>query len=303
MSSLSGWIIYREDPELIKQETYEVDRLLDTAARYDIDLKVVRPEQVDILLSLENRKSVLLDGAEVALPDFVLPRMGAGTDAHALAVIAHLELLGVWSLNSSVAVEAAADKLHHIAVLAEADLPIPDTMLLQQPFRYDIIESHFGYPCIVKVRAGSQGVGVHLIENSDSLKSLLDGIDMPEQSYNLIVQKFIKSSSGRDLRVIVIGGRAVGAMERIAKEGFKANVSQGGSARPFEVTSEVEWLCLEIAKACDMDIVGVDLLFDDDGFKICEINSSPGFQGMEEYVGVDVPDQIFKYIQIKARQF
>ena len=57
MSKLSGWIIYREDPELIKQETYEVDRLIETAANYDIDLKVVRPEQVDILLSLKNRKS------------------------------------------------------------------------------------------------------------------------------------------------------------------------------------------------------------------------------------------------------
>ena len=93
-------------------------------------------------------------------------------------------------------------------------------------------------------------------------------------------------------------------MERIAKNGnFKANYSIGGSVAKFETTKELEWIALEISRILNLDIAGIDLLFDKQGFKICEVNSSPGFEGMEKCCDINIADEIFKFIKIRLGKF
>lgn len=121
---------------------------------------------------------------------------------------------------------------------------------------------------------------------------------------NIILQEFIKSSHGRDLRVLTIGGMVVAAMERTAADGIlKANFSAGGNVVRFEITKELEWLVLEISRILNIDIAGIDLLFDEQGYKISEVNSSPGFEGIEKSCDVDVADEIFKFIKICLGRF
>ena len=98
---LKGWILYKEDPAIVKQETYEINRLIETGAKFDVEVELVNPDHVDIIVSRTERESVWLNSVATELPDFVLPRMGSGTDYFALAVIEHLDRLGVYPLNGT----------------------------------------------------------------------------------------------------------------------------------------------------------------------------------------------------------
>lgn len=139
---------------------------------------------------------------------------------------------------------------------------------------------------------------------------------MLETKHPLIFQEFIKSSTGKDIRVVVVGGKvrsfllmcflqlnfqALGAMMRMANSGYKSNFHQGGSVKRINLSNAVEWLAIDAAKQIGLDIAGIDLLIGSDTYKICtflrqkeiltfftgEVNSSPGFEGFETATGID----------------
>ncbi|MBN2713622.1 MAG: RimK family alpha-L-glutamate ligase, partial [Planctomycetes bacterium] len=130
-------------------------------------------------------------------------------------------------------------------------------------------------------------------------------INVTNSGVILILQEFISDSTGRDLRVITIGGRAIACMKRTAPEGsFKANFSGGGTTSAYKMTPEIEWLATEASRIFDLDVAGVDLLFDGDHFKICEVNSSPGFEGMEScHKGISIAQSIYDYIRVRIGKF
>jgi gamma-F420-2:alpha-L-glutamate ligase len=297
---MEGWIVYKETEENLKPESYEIQRFVEVAAEQGIELRVLRPEQFDLIVTHEDKKSVFVDGAPAALPDFVLPRMGAGTTYFALSILRHLEKLGVPCINSSLGIETVKDKLFTHQILAERNMPIPKTMLMKFPVDTEVIEHQIGFPVVIKAISGSQGKGVFLAEKKAHLTDLMQLIELTNPRFNLILQEFVQTSFGRDLRVFVIGGRVVGCMERQSADmGFKANFSAGGTVKQHEVTPEIEWMATEAARILGLDIAGVDLLFDGDHFKICEVNSSPGFQGLQSCCNVNIPQEIYHYLKIR----
>lgn len=301
---MQGWILYRKNESELKPESYEINRFLDTAPSENIQLKVYKPEQIDLIVTKEDRKSILLNGSPVSLPDFVLPRMGAGTTYFTLAVIRHLERLGVPCFNSSTHIDMVKDKLFTHQILAQKNFPVPKTMLVKFPVDIDFIEKYIGFPVVVKTLSGSQGKGVYLSQNKKSFNDLMQLIESTSPNLNIILQEFITDSYGRDLRVFTIGGRAVACMERKSAEGgFKANFSAGGEVREYPLTPEIEWLATEVSRTLGLEIAGVDLLFHGDHFKICEVNSSPGFEGLERCCQVDIPKEIFHYLNIRLGTF
>jgi RimK family alpha-L-glutamate ligase len=154
---------------------------------------------------------------------------------------------------------------------------------------------------VVKVVTGSYGEGVYLCERQRDFKKLMEFIDNLGNKKTMIVQKYMGHRPGEDLRVLVIGGKVLGAMRRTAPEGdFRANITAGGTGSKFEVTDEIEYLARETARALNLDIAGVDLLFDESGFCVCEANSNPGFSGFERYCEVDVADLITEYVKYKV---
>jgi len=154
---------------------------------------------------------------------------------------------------------------------------------------------------IVKTVSGSYGKGVFLCENRDQLEDLADLIEVSkDQRVNVIIQEFVLFSNGKDVRVFVVGRRHIGAMVRIAREGkLKANFSAGGTVASFDLNPAVERLAVESAKLVGLDIAGIDILFDGDSYKVCEVNSSPGFEGFEKATGLNVPQEIYHYIQVR----
>jgi RimK family alpha-L-glutamate ligase len=155
---------------------------------------------------------------------------------------------------------------------------------------------------VVKVVTGSYGEGVYLCERKRDYKKLMGFVDTLGAKKTMIVQEYLGERPGEDLRVLVIGGKVIGAMKRTAPEGdFRANITNGGTGSNFEVSDEIDYLAREAARALGLDIAGVDLLFDSRGFRICEANSNPGFKGFEEYCQVDVADLITEYIKFKIQ--
>lgn len=297
---MKGWIIYRVSEDQLKPEAYEINRFIDIANENGIELRVFSPEQFDITVTKDGMNSILVDGKYESLPDFVIPRMGAGTTYFALAIIRHLEKMGVFVVNSSDSIELVKDKLYSSQVLASNNIPVPNTMLAKYPVNVDMVEKHIGFPAVVKTLSGSQGSGVFLCETKTKFNDFMQFYKTSKSDKSMIIQEFIKDSHGRDLRVIVIGGRVISCMQRkTADGGFKANYSAGGTVESFEVTPEIEWLATQTASLLGLDFAGVDLLFDGDHYKICEANSSSGFEGMEKCCDVNVAHELYTYIKLR----
>ena len=196
------------------------------------------------------------------------------------------------------------DKLFSQQILAENKLPVPKTMLAKFPINIPFVKERLGMPIVVKTISGTEGKGVFLIEDEAKLEDLMNLIQSTSPDANIILQEYIESSHGRDLRVLTIGGRVVACMKRTAQgDDFKANFSTGGTVECHPVTPEIEWLATATARTLNLDIAGIDLLFAGDHFKICEANSAPAFKGLESCCNIDVPYEIYKYISLRLGEF
>lgn len=298
---MKGWIISGTPEECITEdENYSSIRFLAAAKLKGIDLQVVTPNQVELVVTRDDKKSILVDEKPKPIPDFIIPRMGSDTTYYALAVIRQLEHLGVYVCNSSSAIEMTRDKLHIHQIMAQSNLPTPKTMLVKYPVSTNIVKQEIGFPLIIKNITGTHGSGIYLCESEGKFEDLMELIYSNSPKANIILQEFIANSRGRDLRVFVLGGRIVGCMKRFSETSFKANYSRGGGVEAFELTPEIEWLSTETARLLDLDVAGIDLLFDEKGYKICEANSAPGFKGLEKVVGNNVAEQILDYISLKV---
>jgi gamma-F420-2:alpha-L-glutamate ligase len=199
-------------------------------------------------------------------------------------------------------VDSARDKLKHLQILSAANVPIPKTLLVKFPVDTDFVEREMGFPIVVKTVVGTQGSGVHLCKDRESLSDLVEFVEANNPIAQLVLQEFLEESKGIDLRLVVIGGRVVAGMQRTAKRGFKANVSQGGSAEEIDPSPSLRWLATEVARVLDLDMTGIDFLkCNKYGYRICEVNSAPGFEGLEKYCDIDIADYIFQFLNVVFR--
>lgn len=288
------WLFFNRDLGPGVPEAHEVIRFQEAAKALDIELHVLKPSEFDLVVDSKHGWSAIYQGRELFKPDLIIPRCGSETTYFTLAVLRHFERQGVAIANSPAAVESVADKLHTLQVLAGAKLPIPKTILGKFPADVDLVERELGFPVVVKKLRGTRGAGVVLCNSRgdfDDLANLLDGANAAS---DFLFQQYIKVSHGRDVRVLVIDGRVVAAMERKSTDGgFKSNISLGGSALPYTPPREMAELAINVARELQLDIAGIDILFDKDGYKICEANSAPGFQGLERACTIDVPELVF----------
>lgn len=295
------WLFFNRDLGPQTPESHEVLRFMETARQLEIELLVLKPSDFDLVVDAKHGWSASYQGRTLAKPDLIIPRCGSETSYFTLAVLRHFARQGVPIANGPQAVEAVADKLHTLQILTAASLPTPKTILCKFPVDVNLVERELGFPVVVKKLKGTRGAGVVLCQDRaqfDDLANLLDGA---ASGADFIFQQYIKASHGRDVRVLVIGGRIIAAMERRALDGgFKSNISLGGSALAFDPPPEMAELALKVTRELDLDIAGIDILFDDSGYRICEANSSPGFQGLERACAINVPEVVFYSM---ARQF
>jgi gamma-F420-2:alpha-L-glutamate ligase len=293
------WILYGDDIDSTADLAFEMRRFLSEGEKMGVEVKAYKPNQFDLLVTEEKRNQIIIDGKWTDLPDFIFPYFNHSDHSYfSLAIVRQFERMGVNVFNNADTLERVRDKLHAHQILAESGLPTPDTMLAKFPVNIDLVEETLGFPVIVKTLHGALGSGVFLIENAKSFEDLMTLVHETQPNILMIFQKFVASSKGRDLRIIVINGKAIAAMQRTAKEGdFKANFSQGGQVEKFEIDKKAEDIAIKTADALGIQVAGIDLLFTQDGYTICEANTFPGFKGLEKATGANVPEAIFTAMQ------
>ena len=293
-----GWIFFQRDLDPALPEVPEILRFQEAAAGRGIELHVLKPHNFDIVAAPVDGWSVHYEGHSLARPDFILCRTGAETDYFTLAVLRHFERRGVRLINGPETIDLVADKLHTMQRLARAGLPIPATILGKFPMDADIVEEELGFPLIVKTLRGTRGTGVLKCEDRSQFEDLAGLLASADAKADFLFQHYVRSSHGRDVRVLVIGGRVIAAMERRSPAGhFKSNVSLGGVGIAHTPTGEMADLAARAADTLGQEVAGNDILFDDEGYRICEANSAPGFQGLERACSIDVPGAIFDWIE------
>jgi RimK family alpha-L-glutamate ligase len=279
---------------------YENHRLIESLSDLGINATIYHPDKFDVIVGKGTGHGIKYNGKSFDMPELVLTRTGSGTTEFTAAIVRQFEEEKIRCINSSLSVEIAKDKMRSHQLLASAGMPIPNTMLVRFPVDVDIADNLIGWPCVVKVISGSYGEGIYLCENKKAFKKMMEFINNLNLPKTLLVQEYVDSKPGEDLRVLVIGGKVIGAMKRYAPEGdFRANISNGGYGEPFEINDEIEYLARETSRICGLDIAGIDLLFDKDGYKICEANSAPGFEGFEKYCSINVAKHIAEYIKYR----
>ncbi len=228
--------------------------------------------------------------------DAVLPRIGASLTYYGTAVVRQFQQMDVFSANSADGILNSRDKLRSLQILSRHKIGMPATAFVKD--KKDIlpaIERVGGAPVVIKLLEGTQGIGVllaHTVEMATSIVELLQS-----QKQNVLIQKFVAESKGRDIRAIVVGDQVVAAMRRVAKgQEFRSNVHRGGSTEKVELDDAYKETAVRAARLMGLGIAGVDMLEGKDGPQIMEINSSPGLEGIEGCTQLDIAGSFIDYI-------
>jgi RimK family alpha-L-glutamate ligase len=292
------WLILEYDWD----KNIEAEKIASEAKTLGIKLEKIIPAKCEIITAKKGDQSFYYQGKAKQLPDIILIRSVANASSLTLAVIHHLEQQGVITINQLSANEKSRNKLKAAQVFSANDIPTPKTMLAKIPLDLSFIEQHFNYPLIIKKALGAKGRGVLLVNNSNELNDIIGLFDSKNSNNpELIIQEFITSSRGKDIRVIVIGNKVIGAiMRKSVNSSFKANFSGGGSVEPVELDAKMTELATKATKALGLEIAGVDLLLDGDSYQVCEVNAAPGFEGFSRaHPGVNVAREMLLYLQNK----
>lgn len=297
---IHGWILYSQPAALLSDKHYEMQRFIEAAPTLNIQLHIIKPETVSWVVDTNGPLQLFINGEPQQIPHFVIPRQGYNTTYPALALLNTLKDHDVFLCNDAQTIQAARDKYFMHQQFVRHGLPTPKTMLAPYPINYEQVEKDIGFPLILKALNGSQGRGVMLCDTPTALQDMLEFIYSYDRKASTLLQTYIAESRGRDLRVLVLGGKVLGVIERSSMTEFKANFSRGGNVAPHPINAEIERLALMATKVSGLHMAGVDLLFTHTGYTLCEINSAPGFQGFEKAMGGSIAQAILEYCLSKV---
>ena len=228
--------------------------------------------------------------------DAVLPRIGASITYHGTTVVRQFREMDIFCANPAHGIVSSRDKLRSLQILSRHHIGIPQTTFVRD--KKDVlpaIERVGGAPVIIKLIEGTQGIGVLLAESTKAAESIIELLQSQRQ--NVLIQKFVAESKGKDIRAFVVGDRVVAAMRRVAQgQEFRSNVPRGGVAEPVELSDEYAETAVRAAQITGLRVAGVDMLESNTGPQIMEVNSSPGLEGIEKCTGLDIAGAVIDYI-------
>ena len=294
MKEYNCWIIYNGN--LQEEKFVDLAQWLDDAAKkHDVTSKLVKNNE--LFPTVENGCAVI-KGTSSLLPDFII-----FLDKD-IALAKHFELMGIPVFNSSECISNCDNKALTFQMLANNGIPMPKTLLAPLTFTehgnlepFDVAIEELGFPLVLKEAYGSFGMQVFLIHSKEDLHKKIKEIG----NKPFLLQQFIQSSYGKDIRLNVVGNEVVASMKRISETDFRANVSNGGRMEVYEPTNEEKELAIKCASLVGADFAGVDLLFGEGGSPIvCEINSNAHIRNIYNCTGVNVAEFIIPHVLKKV---
>jgi len=282
---------------------YSTKRLVEEARKRGHEVRVIKYR--DCYASIEkNNPIVSYRGEDLGTFDAIIPRIAANMTRYGTAIVRQLEMQGVYTSSSSIAINRSRDKLRSMQLLAKAGVGIPKTVVSRNTTDIDdLIEKVGGTPVIIKLARGTHGNGVVLAETKKAAKSVLQALYLTnEDGTNILIQEFVKESAGVDIRAFVVGGRVVASMKRQSlDDDFRSNLHKGGEGTTIKLTEEETKMAVKAAKAMGLNIAGVDMMRSDRGPLILEVNASPGF-AIEKVTKRNVALPIIEYVEQNAKR-
>ncbi|MEX2581233.1 MAG: 30S ribosomal protein S6--L-glutamate ligase [Verrucomicrobiales bacterium] len=278
------------------KKLYSTRRLFESAEARGHEVRVIDYVRCHMEIT-SMRPAIFLGDEKLTGFDAIIPRIGATYTHFGCAVVRQFEMMGVYSVNESVAISRSRDKLRSLQLLARKGIGLPVTGFAHDPRTTEaLIKQVGGAPLVIKLLEGTQGVGVVLTETKKAAESVIEAFR--GLNANILAQEFIKEAGGADIRCLVVGGKVVAAMKRQGKEGeFRSNLHRGGSASIVKITPEERSTATRAAKILGLNVAGVDLLRSNHGPVVLEVNSSPGLEGIENATGKDVAALIIELIE------
>ena len=280
---------------------YSTRRLLEAGKARGHDIMVINHKRCYMNIA-SHRPEIHYKGESIEDIDAIIPRIGASVSFYGAAVVRQFEMMGVYSVNESVAITRSRDKLRASQLMSRKGIGLPVTGFANSPDdTQDLLKFVGGAPVVIKLLEGTQGVGVVLAETNKAAESVIEAFSGLKA--NFMVQEFIKEAGGADIRCLVIGDKVVASMKRQGREGeFRSNLHRGGSASLIKITPEERSTAVRSAKVMGLNVAGVDLLRSNHGPVVMEVNSSPGLEGIENATQKDVAGMIIEFIEKNAKQ-
>ncbi len=277
-------------------DSYSTRRLKETCVARGHRARVLDTLRFSISVE-QGRPRLFYRDKRLSRYDAVIPRIGASITFYGTAVVRQFEQMGVFTLASAQAISCSRDKLRALQVLTRHRVGIPHTLFVRdRAALLPAIERLGGAPVVIKVVEGTQGMGVILAETIQVAEAVIETLQGARQ--NVLIQRFVKESRGRDIRALVVGGEVVAAMRRVAQgDEFRSNVHLGGKTERVELDPEYERSAILAAQVLGLRVAGVDMLESDEGPQVIEVNSSPGLQGIETATGIDVAGAIVGHME------
>ncbi len=284
-----------------RPQLYSTRRLIEAVQVREHEVMVIDPLKCYMNIT-SHRPAVYYKGEILDDFDAVIPRIGASITFYGTAVVRQFEMMGVYSVNESVAITRSRDKLRSLQLMARKGIGLPVTGFAHSTqYTEDLIDLVGGSPLVIKLLEGTQGIGVVLAESNQAATSVIEAFKGLKA--NILVQEFIRESSGQDIRCLVVGDKVVAAMLRKGRKGdFRSNLHRGGKAEPVRITPEERSTAVRAAKVMGLNVAGVDMLRSNHGPVVMEVNSSPGLEGIENATGLDIAGKIVQYIEKNAKQ-
>lgn len=274
---------------------YSTQRLRTAALDRGHSVKVLNTLRFAIDLSGEE-PDLQFRGTPLSTYDAILPRIGNSITYFGTAVVRQFEQMDVYTPNPAYGITNSRDKLRAIQILSRHNIGMPATAFVRD--RADVkpaIERVGGAPVVIKLLEGTQGIGVILAPDRKVAEAIIETLHSTRQ--NVLIQRFVKESKGRDIRALVVGDRVVAAMRRVAQgDEFRSNVHRGGSVEPVELDEAYERTAVRAAQIMGLRVAGVDMLEGKEGPLVMEVNSSPGLEGIESATQLDVAGAIIDFI-------
>ncbi|MBE2251971.1 MAG: RimK family alpha-L-glutamate ligase [Myxococcus sp.] len=282
-----------------QKSLYSTARLIEAAQALGASPIVIDTLRCTMVVGDDGSK-LLYRGVSVTGLSVVIPRIGTSITAYGMQVVNHLDSMRVPIVNSAHAISRSRDKVRCLQVLTAGGVKVPRTVMANDTVHIvRLVDAVGGLPCIIKLLRGTQGVGVMIATTMTEARTIVDTFTSLGQE--ICLQEFIAESSGRDLRALVVGGRVVGAMRRQARAGeFRSNLHRGGEGSPVTLDPVFEETAVKAARLIGLDICGVDMLEGRDGPRVMELNSSPGFEGLEHATGQDIATEMVRFALERA---
>jgi len=279
---------------------YSTKRLKEEAKARGHNVRVVNYAQCYVTVE-SSRPVVYYKGDELVDVDVIIPRIAASLTKYGASIVRQFEMQNVFTTTSSIALVRSRDKLRSLQLLGKAGVGIPKTVFARETTdAEDVIEKVGGAPAIIKVARGTHGNGVVLAETRKAAKAVMQAFYV--EGVNFLVQEFIAESAGTDIRVLVVGGKVVGAIQRQSlDDDFRANTHQGGVGTAVKLTEEERKTSQKAAKAMGLPICGVDLMRSNRGPLVLEVNSSASLKTPEAVTGRNIALNIIEYVEQNAK--